>query len=70
MEYPLITYDKLEKLPQDQFEAIVLDLLRYCNHTVSATREDIHATMARMDAMDKVGRLIRSTNDLGNKVSS
>ncbi len=76
MDYPLVPYQNislevLDSLPQDQLEAISLDLLRYCNHTVRATSESIRASLARMDAMDKVGRLITpSRNALDDKVSS
>jgi len=65
MRYNGMTLEQLSSLSENQLLDIAYDMLRWCNHTVRGMSEDIRATLAKCDAMDKVAGLycqVKQTN--------
>ena len=60
VKYQSINLKQLSNLPEEQLLDIACDLLRATNHEVRATSEKARASLARMDAIDKLGRLYHS----------
>ena len=60
VRYQGLTEEQLRSLPEEQILGICHDLIRYCNHTVKATSEKVRASLARMDATEKMAELYRT----------
>lgn len=58
--YQRIKLEDLAGLPEEQLLDIACDMLRCCNHTVKGMSEEIKATLAKCDVMDKTAELYRT----------
>jgi hypothetical protein len=57
--YQGLKLEEMAELPEERILEIACDLLDYCNHTVNSMNESIQATLARCDAIDKMGELYK-----------
>jgi len=60
VKYEGLTREQLGGLPEEQLYEIAHDMLKWCNHTVRGMSEQINATLAKCDAMDKTAELYRT----------
>ena len=58
--YNLMSEEELKNLPEDKLYEIALSALRYCNHNIKSTSENIKASLAKMDALDQMQDLYNS----------